>query len=170
MTTTRRAKRAAVALRRGARALGATGITALKTAELAHAAGTVIAERNALGLRAFATPVEATTELSLLVPEKLQALSAVGAAIGEHTAEMGHRMMRMASDELSIAARTASQFWLCRTPVDYFTMQNRLVMDWFGRAFSHSMSMGTMITRSHAAVLSPVHQAATNNARRLSGS
>jgi hypothetical protein len=167
MTNLRRAKRASVALRRGARALEATGVTALKAAEMAHAAGTVIAERNALGLRAMTSPVEATAELSRLVPEKMQALSAVGAAVGEHTAEMGHRMMRMASDELSIAARTMSHFWLCRTPADYFATQNRLVMDWFGRAFSRSMSMGTMISRSQAAVLSPVHRAATNNARRL---
>jgi hypothetical protein len=167
MTNLRRAQRASAALRRGARALEASGVTALKAAELAHAAGTVIAERNALGLRALASPIEATAELSRLVPEKLQAFSAAGAAIGGHTADMGQRMARMVSDEIAIATKTAAQFWLCRTPVDYFTLQNRLALDWFGRAFSHSMSVGTAITRSQAAALSPVHLAAMNNARRL---
>jgi hypothetical protein len=167
MTNLRRAKRASAALRRGARALEATGVTTLKAAEMAHAAGTVIAHRNALGLRAMTSPAEATAELSRLIPEKLQAFSAAGAAIGGHTAEMGQRMARIASDEVAIATQTATQFWLCRTPADYFALQNRLVMDWFGRAFSRSMSMGTMITRSQAAALLPVHRAATDNARRL---
>jgi hypothetical protein len=169
MTNTRRAQRAAVAMRRGARAFGASGVTTVNAVEMAQAAGTVIAERNALGLRALTSPFEATAELSRLVPEKLQALSAASTAVSGHTAEIGQRMIRMATDEFSIAMRTASQLWLCRTPTDYLTAQNHAVMDWFGRAFSHSMSLGTMITRSQAAALRPVHRAATDNARRLSG-
>jgi hypothetical protein len=168
MANIRRAKQAVATLQRGARNLEASGTTALKVAEMAGAAGTVIAARNALGLQALATPVAAVTELSRLVPEKLLALSAAGAAIGGHTAEMSQRMIRMASDEISIATKTAAQFWLCRTPADYLAIQNRLAMDWWQRAFSRSMSMSTLVTRSQAAALSPVHRTVTKNARRLS--
>jgi hypothetical protein len=168
MSNTRRAQRAAAAMRRGARTLGASGVTAVNAVEMAHAAGAVIAERSALGLRALTTPIEATAELSRLVPEKLLALSAASTAVGAHSAEMGQRLMRMASDEATIAMRTASQLWLSGGPAGYLAVQNRAVLDWFSRAFSHSMSVGAAVARSQAAALLPVHRAATGNARRLS--
>jgi hypothetical protein len=46
-------------------------------------------------------------------------------------------------------------------------LQSRLAMEWYGRVFSQYIELAALAVRSQGAMVSPVHRAATDNARRL---
>ena len=70
-------------------------------------------------------------------------------------------------NEMAIATRMTSELALCRTPAAVLGLQSRLAMEWYGRIFSQYIELAALAVRSQGAVVSPVHRAATDNARRL---
>jgi hypothetical protein len=166
----KRAKQTAAALQRAVRSTTTSQVTAAKLAELTVAAHTVVSERHALGMRAHTDPLVAHSEFARLVPEKVRAFSEAGVAITRYAAELTGQVTRMAAGEVAAATAAATRLASCRTPVEAMAVNGRLAMDWWGRGLSRWMSMAALATRSQAAILAPVHLAATRNARRLRAS
>lgn len=138
--------------------------------ELALASGDVVARRMALGAAAMVDPLNADhAEFARMLPEKAQAFSDAGLVLLQRSAAAVQQVARFAVNELALAMRATTALTACRTPADLAAAQARLVTAWFGRAVTQSIELNAMAVRSQAAMLAPVHRAATANAKRLGG-
>jgi hypothetical protein len=158
--------------RHGARKFGhAVSIAARngrKTSELAVAAGHVVAKRTALGAEAIIDPLNADlVEFARIIPEKVMAFSAMGMSWLHWSGEITGHMAGLAAREMAHVAEAAVATASCRTPEGLIAAQSSIAAAWVARAWSHSMTLGSLVMRSHGAAMAPVHRAATANARRL---
>lgn len=145
-----------------------SAVTALRGGELAGAAGAVIAARTAQGLQALAGPTAAdTAELARLVPEKTAAFGAAWLAGLRGAGALGAAVAAAAQAETVAATEAATRLALCRTPAAAWAVQSGWWTGCVTRVLAAPVRAATVLAHSQAAMLAPVHRAATGNARRL---
>lgn len=155
-------------VRKVTKALAVAGANLAKGAELAMVSSRVVSKRTELGVAAMADPLRAEhAELARMLPEKTKALSASNAVLIKGLGEMAEQVTGFLMNEMAIATRTTSQLAFCRTPAAAMGLQSRLAIEWYGRVFSQYIELVSLAVRSQGAMLTPVHRAATDNARRL---
>jgi O-methyltransferase involved in polyketide biosynthesis len=136
---------------------------------LALAAGQVIAKRVALGMAAAVNPLAADhAEFARMVPEKVEAFSAVGMAVIEQSQGVVRQMVRRASDEMLTTARASMDIATSPNPMAMMDAQGRFAQAWFGSVAASFMALGTMVLGAQAAALRPLHEAVAANKERLS--
>ncbi len=136
--------------------------------DLAIAAGQVIAKRVALGVAAAVNPMSADhAEFARMVPEKVEAFSAAGMAIFEHTGEVGNRISHFATHEVMTTARATLEIANCHDPLSMLEAQGRFVREWWERATANVMTLGMMALSAQAATLNPIRLAVSANTERL---
>lgn len=161
-------KRAVRDGRRLRRTASAATRAALEGAALAQAAGHVVAKRTALGLSAMSNPARADhAELARIVPEKMAAFSASAATLMRCSGEMAEQAARFTSSEMANATEAAADLARCRTPAAAIAVQSRFATAWLFRALSQSIAVGALAMRSYGDAMTPVHQVAIRNSRRL---
>jgi Phasin protein len=165
MKKIRRAVRDGRRLQRAARA---TTRAVLKGAALTQATGDVMAKRTALGLSAMANPAQADhAEFVRIVPEKMAAFSASAITLMRCSQEIAQQAARFATSEMANATAAAADLARCRTPAAAVAVQGRFATAWLFRALSQSIAVGALAMRSYGDVMTPVHQVAVGNSRRL---
>jgi hypothetical protein len=136
--------------------------------DLAIAAGQVIAKRVALGVAAAVNPMTADhAEFARMVPEKVEAFSAAGMAMFEHSGEVGNRISHFASHEMMTTAWATFEMANCFDPLSMLEAQGRFVREWWERATANVMTLGMMALSAQAATLSPIRLAVAANTERL---
>lgn len=136
--------------------------------DLAIGAGQIIAKRIALGLAAAVNPLEADhAEFARMVPEKMEAFSAVGMAMFEQSEQVRSQMTRLASDEVMTTARATIEMATTSTPIAMLEAQGKFAQAWWDRAASNLIALGMMALSAQAAALGPLQLAVTANAERL---
>ena len=167
MYTMKTARRTGADLRM-TKTLAVASTNLAKGAEVAMASSRVVSKRAELGVAAIANPLQAEhRELERIIPEKTKAFSASNAVLIRGLGEMAEQAASFVINEMAIATRMTSELALCRTPAAVLGLQSRLAMEWYGRIFSQYIELAALAVRSQGAVVSPVHRAATDNARRL---
>jgi uncharacterized membrane protein len=162
------ARRTGADLRKVTKTRAVVGANLAKGTELAMASNRVVSKRTELGVAAIADPRQAEhRELERIIPEKTKAFSASNAVLIKGLGEMAEQAAGFVINEMVIATRMTSELALCRTPAALLVLQSRLAMEWGGRVFSQYIELATLAVRSQGAMLTPVHRAATDNARRL---
>jgi hypothetical protein len=142
--------------------------TAGSSNDLAIAAGQVIARRVALGVAAAVNPMAADhAEFARMVPEKVEAFSAAGLAMLEHSGEVGNQISHFASHEMMSTARATVEMAICSNPLAMLKAQDRFVRAWWDRAAANMMALGMMALSAQAATLSPLQLAVAANSERL---
>jgi hypothetical protein len=135
---------------------------------LAIAAGQVIAKRVALGVAAAVNPMAADhAEFARMVPEKVEAFSAAGMAMLEHTGEVGNRVSHFAANEVMTTARATLEIAICHDPLSMLAAQGRFVSAWWERTTANMMTLGMMALSAQAATLTPIRLAVAANTERL---
>ena len=168
MYTMKTARRTGADLGKVTKTLAVAGANLAKGAELAMASSRVVSKRTELGVAAIADPLRAEhRELERIIPEKTKAFSASNAVLIRGLGEMAEQAASFVINEMAIATRMTSELALCRTPAAVLGLQSRLAMEWYGRVFSQYIALAALAVRSQGAMLTPVHRAATDNARRL---
>ena len=158
------ARRTGADLRKVTKTRAVVGANLAKGTELAMASNRVVSKRTELGVAAIADPRQA--EHKRIIPEKTKAFSASNAVLIKGLGEMAEQAAGFVINEMAIATRMTSELALCRTPAALLGLQSRLAMEWGGRVFSQYIELATLAVRSQGAMLTPVHRAATDNARR----
>src|ERR1700709_1819665 len=103
--------------------------------DLAVAAGQIIAKRIALGMAAALDPMGADhAEFGRMVPEKMEAFSAAGRIMLEHSNQAGWELTRLASDEVMTTARATMEIAGCMTPAAVAEAQSQFALAWLNRA------------------------------------
>jgi len=142
--------------------------TAGSSNDLAIAAGQVIAKRVALGVAAAVNPMAADhAEFARMVPEKMEAFSAAGMAMIEHSGEVGHRISHFASNEMMTTARATFEMAKCYDPLSMLEAQGRFVREWWERTAANAMTLGMMVLSAQAATLTPLQRTVAANTERL---
>lgn len=172
-----RLKRAAADFRKVSRSVATSAATAAKTGELARAAGNVIAKRTAIAATATMGTVLAlpTTgqalahqaELARIIPEKSAAFSAAGTALIARSSAIAQQITAFMANETAVAGRASLALMRARSPQAAFVVQQSFTIGWLDRLVSQSIAIGTLTIAAQAAMLAPVHRAATDNAKRL---
>jgi hypothetical protein len=163
-----RIKRAARDGRRLGRTLAAGGTTGIKGATLALAAGHVIAKRTALGMAALSDPAGADhAEFGCILPEKAKAFSASAMGLVQRSVEISRQIAQFSVTESMLVGRAAAALAQCRTPAAAVAVQTRFATDWYFRSLSHAVAVGALTMRACGDIITPLHQAAMGNARRL---
>jgi hypothetical protein len=133
-----------------------------------QAASEVVAARMTILADGLANPMRADIrEISLMGTEKLEALSASGAALVSAMGDLTARTSVSAMDELGHAAHAVSAMADAKTPQVAMAVQMSWVFGWWGRASSQALSLNAEMLKAQAEALKPIHAAATANARRL---
>jgi hypothetical protein len=135
---------------------------------LAIAAGQVIAKRVALGVAAAVNPMAADhAEFARMVPEKVEAFSAAGMAMLEHSGEVSNRVSHFAANEVMTTARATLEIAICHDPVSMLAAQGRFINAWWERTAANMMTLGMMALSAQAATLTPIRLAVAANTERL---
>ena len=146
-------------IRHATNTMAASGRNLLRTGVAAVAAGQVISHRMAMGAAAFRDPSKADPlEFSRMFTEKAVAIFAANQAAMLRSAQMAQSMMRYSMAEA--AATAAALTNVSKGPPS--------AADWFQRAFTQYMALGSLATRAQGAVMAPLYRKANANARRLS--
>lgn len=146
-------------LRHATDTMTASGRNLLRTGAAAMAAGQVITHRMAMGAAAFRDPSKADPlEFTRMFTEKALAMAAANQVLVLRSVEMAQSMMRYAMAEAAMVAAA-----LANTP-----KASASGGDWYQRAFTQYMAMGSLATRAQGAVMAPLYRKAGANARRLS--
>lgn len=157
-------------LKRVAAAAAEAGVTSAKAGELAAVAGSVVARRVGLGLAALADPIGADhAELARMVPEKVEAFAAAGGIMLERSAGIGQRLVSYGIREATITAREMVAMAGCADGAALLRAQMRSAAGRMNRTVELWLQIGGMSLAIGGATLTPVHKAATANARRLRG-
>ena len=136
--------------------------------DIAKAATEVIAKRVALGMAAALDPLRADhVEFARMVPEKMTAFSAASAVMLKQSDLASRRMMRLHSDEVTIAARATVEMIGCWDPVSLAATQVRFARAWLDRAASGFITMGMLALTGQAATMAPIRETVFANADRL---
>lgn len=146
-------------IRHAANTMTAGGRTLMRTGAAAMAAGQVISHRMAMGAAAFRDPSKADPlEFTRMFTEKAAAVFAANQAMMLRSGLMAQSMMRYTMAEAAMSAGALTN--LSKAPPS--------AADWYGRAFSQFMALGSLAAQAQGAVLTPFYRAAGANARRLS--
>ncbi len=133
---------------------------ALNSGQMAAAAGSVIAHR--------LNPATAShAEFARMVPEKTQAIAEMSTALMSRSLEAVGKNVRTAMTEGAIAAKATLALALARSPQAVVAVQQDYLTGWFARAISNSIALGASTMALQAALMLPLHRAATGNAKRL---
>jgi hypothetical protein len=136
--------------------------------DLAIAAGQVIARRVALGVAAAFDPMQADhAEFGRMMPEKMEAFSAVSMIMLEQSSQAGWEITRLASDEVMTTARATFSIATCANPVLMAEAQGQFALDWFTRAASNFFAMGMLALGAQRAAMAPIEQTVAANTQRL---
>jgi O-methyltransferase involved in polyketide biosynthesis len=142
-----------------------------RSGDLAVAAGGVIAKRVALGVAAAFDPLKADhVEFARIVPEKLEAFTAVGMIMLRQTEQATRQMTRFASDEVATMTSQAMAMASCKTPASLMLAQTRFAMGCFERASAQFLAMSMLMLSGQDAAMAPLRQTVAVNAERLAGS
>jgi len=138
--------------------------------DLAIASSQIIAKRVALGMAAAFDPMGADhAEFGRMMPEKMEAFSAAGAIMVEHTNQAGWAMTRLASDEVMTTARATIAMATCATPAALAEVQGQFALDWFSRAATNFFAMGMLALGAQQAMMAPIQETVAANTERLGG-
>jgi hypothetical protein len=136
--------------------------------DLAFAAGRIIARRVALGVAAAFNPLEADhVEFGRMLPEKLEAFSAAGRIMLEHSAQVGQHITRLASETIATATHASVTMVGSADPVAMAQAQGNFAFAWFEQMASNVMAMGILALGAQEAALVPIQQTIAANAKRL---
>ena len=139
-----------------------------RAGDLVMAAGQVVARRVAIGAAAVVDPLQADhTEFGRLLPEKVDALSAAGMIMLEHSSEAGFEMTRRASDELATAAYATIEMATCCNSAALAEAHGMFALAWFDRAAANLIAMSMLALRAHDAVMAPIRDTVAANTERL---
>ena len=136
--------------------------------DLAKASTKIIAKRLALGLAAASDPVHANhVEFARIVPENLEAFSAVGMVMLNQSRQASRQMMSLASLEVMTSGRAAMEMANCLTPMALGEAQARFARAWFDRVASRSFALGMLALQAQATAVAPIRQIVAANVERL---
>lgn len=144
--------------------------TANRGSDLAMAAGQIISARVALMGAAATDPMGADhAELGRMVPEKVEAFSAAGMIMMEHSNQAGLEMTRLASDEMMTAATATMAMATCTDPLQLMEAQGAFAAAWFDRLTTNFVAMGMMALKAQDAAMKPIQDTVAANTERLGG-
>jgi O-methyltransferase involved in polyketide biosynthesis len=146
----------------------AATLNASRSGDLAIASSHVVARRVALGVAGALNPADADhAEFARMVPEKIEAFSAVGTVVREQTDHVARAWTRLAADEVKAAAQAAMSLAGCLTPTALAAAQHALMVGWFARASANVAVMGMLTLRAQEAAMAPLHAQVAENVDRL---
>jgi hypothetical protein len=149
--------------------IAAATLTASRTGELARSSGEVVARRVALGVAGALSPSTADhAEFARMVPEKLEAFTAMGTILRKQSDHVGRELTRLAADELEATARATLAFAGCMTPAALGAAQHGFVVAWFERAAANLVALGMLTLNAQEAAMAPLHAQVAENVGRLS--
>jgi hypothetical protein len=141
-----------------------------RTGALALAATEVVVRRMHLGGAAMVSPATADhAEFARMVPEKARAFADAGAALIDQAARIGRELAGFALDEAARGTAVAANVLASRTPAGMVAAQADAARAWLGQWVACSGAMVRLMLDAQAAVMAPIHQAATANVERLRG-
>jgi hypothetical protein len=141
---------------------------ALKIGESAVAAGAVIGHRVALGARALHDPLNVDpTEFTRMGVEKLAAFAASSQAVFDECQSIQFEWMRFSIDQTEGCFRAAWAVATAWSPEHALTAHRRWAATSIARANSHAERVTALSAGLSGRALAPVHEAVTDNARRL---
>jgi O-methyltransferase involved in polyketide biosynthesis len=136
--------------------------------DLALAAGQIVTQRVALGMKGALNPRQADhDEFARMVPEKVEAFSAAGMVMLKQSNQANQQMMRFASEEVMASARATLGTVGCASPAAFMETQGKFARAWFGRAISNFIAIGMLMLNAQDAVMAPIRQTVAVNAERL---
>jgi O-methyltransferase involved in polyketide biosynthesis len=145
-----------------------TRLNASRSGDLALAASQVVAKRVALAVTGALNPAEADhAEFARMVPEKIEAFSAVGAVLRQQTDHVARAWTRRAADEVQATAKATISLAGCLTPGAFATAQHALMMGWFERLAANVAALGMLTLQAHEAAMAPLHAQVAVNVDRL---
>jgi O-methyltransferase involved in polyketide biosynthesis len=148
----------------------AATLNATRSSDLARASSQVVAKRVVLGVAGALNPADADhAEFARMVPEKIEAFSAVGSVVRQQTDHVAREWTRLASDELKAAAQATLALAGCSTPAALAAAQHALMLGWFERAAANVAAMGMLTLRAQEAAMAPLHAQVAVNVDRLTG-
>jgi O-methyltransferase involved in polyketide biosynthesis len=148
--------------------LAAATLNASRSGDLALAASQVVAKRVALAVTGALNPAEADhAEFARMVPEKIEAFSAVGAVLRQQTDHVARAWTRRAADEVQATAKATISLAGCLTPGAFATAQHALMMGWFERLAANVAALGMLTLQAHEAAMAPLHAQVAVNVDRL---
>ncbi len=140
-----------------------------KGRESADAALWVIGKRFELGFDAVRNPANTDHgEFCLMLPEKVNALTATGLIFGEKSAMFYYELMRHMTRELTLAVRHSRAMFAMPDPVSVLTAQTAYVADAAQRMFTASLHLSSLSATMIDASGTPLHRTVMANAKRLS--
>jgi O-methyltransferase involved in polyketide biosynthesis len=146
----------------------AATLSASRSGDLALAASQVVAKRMALGIAGALNPADADhAEFARMVPEKIDAFSAVGVVMRQQTDHVAREFTRLASDEMQLAAQATMSLAGCTTPGALAAAQHALMVGWFERAAANVVAMGMLTLQAQEAAMAPLHTQVAVNVDRL---
>jgi hypothetical protein len=138
--------------------------------DLAMAAGQIIARRVALGMAAAFDPMGADhTEFGRMMPEKVEAFSAVGRIMFEQSNEAGWKITCLASEEVMQTAHASIAMAGCASPVAMAGVQGQFALEWLKRAAANFFAVGMLALGAQQAAMVPIQLTVAANTRRLGG-
>jgi O-methyltransferase involved in polyketide biosynthesis len=136
--------------------------------DLARAAGEIITKRVALGVAAIIDPLRADhAEFGRMVPEKVEAFSAVGMIMMQQANHACEQIARFASDAIETTNRAGLAIAGSANPIEIVEKQGHFAAGWFRMAASNFMAMGLLALNAQKAAMLPLQQTIAANAERL---
>ena len=137
--------------------------------DIAIAAGDIIAKRVILGIAAALDPMRADhAEFTRMMPEKMEAFSAAGLIMLEHSNQFGWECSRIATDEVMTTARATLAMTGCATPMAMAEAQGQFALAWFNRTATNFFAMGMLALGAQQAAMVPIQKTVAANTERLS--
>jgi hypothetical protein len=128
----------------------------------------IIAKRLALGLAAALDPMHADhVEFARVIPEKVQAFSAVGMVILSQSGKASRQMVQFASEEVVTTACATVGMTGCFGPAAWAEAQSQFARAWLNRLTSNFNMLGMLLLTTQAAAMAPIRQTVVANAERL---
>jgi O-methyltransferase involved in polyketide biosynthesis len=148
----------------------AATLSAGRSGDLALASSHVVARRVALGVVGALNPADADhAEFARMVPEKIEAFTAMGAVMREQTDHVAREWSRLASDEIEAARQATMSLTACTTPGELAAAQHALMMEWFARSAATVATIGMLTLQAQEAAMAPLHAQVAVNVDRLTG-
>lgn len=136
--------------------------------DLVIASGQVVAKRVALGVAAAFDPLRADhAEFGRMVPEKVEALSAAGQIVLDHSGDANAHIARLASHEMLATARATLAMAGCTSPAALMQAQMSFALGWFERATANFFALGLLTLKAQDAAMAPFRATVAANGARL---
>jgi hypothetical protein len=141
---------------------------ASSSSELAVASGQVIARRVALGVAAVMNPLRADhAEFERMVPEKLEAFSAVNMIMLRQAGQASRQITDLATEAVMSAIRAPMAMARCASPVALVEAQVSFALGWLDRIAANCIAMGMLAVGAQQAAMVPLQQTVAANTKRL---